>query len=252
MRPPSPHLHSKKPQPVKPIASPQHQSSPAHAKLADPTHHLYGKTIYSTIYHAIHQPKHKAVKVPVVHVKKPVVPKTHVVHAKKPPVPKKPHVVHLKKPKVVHVKKVHLAKPKVAKVAKPVAAKHVLKKPKDQTLGALPTSHLNPNGTKGPGHIGKHDGPNPYRWSNHPAATMIDAHGHRIAAPVAATSQHRSGAGSVRHAAATSHTPKTHAAPKAPLQLNTDSFLGTDSRVESHRPTPLVTPSSHLMPKPHY
>jgi hypothetical protein len=53
------------------------------------------------------------------------------------------------KPKVVHVKKVHLAKPKVAKVAKPVAAKHVLKKPKDQTLGALPTSHLNPNGTKG-------------------------------------------------------------------------------------------------------
>jgi len=247
MRPPSPHLHSKKPQPVKPIASPQHQASPTHVKLADPTHHLYGKTIYSTIYHAIHQPKHKAVKVPVVHVKKPIVPKTHVVHAKKPPVAKKPHVVHLKKPKVVHVKKVHLAKPKVAKTPKTVTAKHVLKKPKDQTPGALPTSHLNPNGTKGRGHIGKHDGPNPYRWYNHPAATMLDIHGHRSSAVAAA----KTAAKSLKHAAGTPHNPKAHAAPKAPLQLNTDSFLGTDSHVETHRPTPLIAPTVHLSPHHH-
>jgi len=226
--------------------------------MRPPSQHLSGKQLYSTLFHAIHQPKHKAVKVPVIHVKKPhavhavkppAAKKPHVVHVKKPPAAKKPHVVHAKKPPVVHVKKPPMVHPpKVAKAAHTVAPKHVLKKPKDQTPGALPTSHLNPNGTKGPGHIGKHDGPTPYRWFNHPAATMLDIHGHRSSAAAAAKTL----AHSLKHAPATQHTPKAHATPKAPLQLNTDSFLGADSHVESHRPTPLVTPSSHLMPKLHY
>ncbi len=253
MRAPSPHLHSKKTQPIAP--SPQHLSSPTASGLTDPNHPLGGKTIFANIYKAIHPKHHKAVKVPVVHVKKPHVAhipkpkaakKPHVVHIKKPALPKKPHIVHIKKPAVVHVKKVHVAK--TPKAAHTVTPKHTLKRPKDQTPGALPTSHLNPNGTKGPGHIGKHDGPNPYRWSNHPAATMLDIHGHRSSAVAAA----KTAAKSLKHAAGSSHSPKAHAAPKAPLQLNTDSFLGTDSHVQAHRPTPLVAPTVHLSPHIHY
>jgi len=211
--------------------------------MRPPSQHLSGKQLYSTLFHAIHPPKHKAVKVPVIHVKKP-----HAVHAVKPKAPKKPHgsALHPPKAKVVHVKKPQVVHP--PKAAHTVTPKHTPKRVKDTTPGALPTAHLNPNGTKGPGHIGKHDGPNPYRWFNHPAATMLDIHGHRSSAEAAAKTL----AHSLKHAPAAQHTPKAHATPKAPLQLNTDSFLGADSHVETHRPTPLVTPTAHLMPHIHY
>lgn len=228
--------------------------------MRPPSQHLSGKQLYSTLFHAIHPPKHKAVKVPVIHVKKPhavhaVKPKDpkkphgSALHPPKPKAPKKPHAVHVTKAKVVHVKKphaVHVVHP--PKPAHTVTPKHTPKRVKDTTPGALPTAHLNPNGTKGPGRIGKHDGPNPYRWFNHPAATMLDIHGHRSSAVAAAKTL----AQSLKHAAPAQHTPKAHAAPKAPLQLNTDSFLGADSHVETHRPTPLVTPTAHLMPHIRY
>jgi len=220
-----------------------------------PSPHLSGKALYSTLSAIVHPKHHKGVKTPVVHVKKPHVThppkpalpkKPHVVHPPKPHLPKKPHVTHPPKPKVVHVKKVHLAKPAKPKTThgSALTPKHTPKRPKDQTPGALPTSHLNPNGTKGPGHIGKHDGPNPYRWSNHPAATQLDIHGHRSSAAAAAKTL----ASSLKHAAHSAHTPKAHAAPKAPLQLNTDSFLGADSHVETHRPTPLIPATAHRTP----
>ena len=279
-------------------------------------------SLYHSIYHVLHQKHHKAPKAPAVHkVHKahvPVPKKPHVVHPPKPKPPKKPHVVHVAKakppkkphaakaapaPKAPHVAKAHLGTVRIKSHPGPALRGGLTNTgvPRDQINADGSITRLNKDGTKGPGKISKHSGPNPYSWRNHPGAITIDSHGHRSSAAGAAataahdsgqaargrhggagggqpptpmgsgqdggrrsggpsapsappTTSHKGSSGGARapHAPHTPHAPTAHKTPKPPLQINTDSFLGSDSHVESHRPTPLAPATQHRMPKPHY
>ncbi len=254
-----------------------HQKQPKKPKA--PTVHKPGK---------VHVPAPK--KPHVTHPPRPKAPpKPHVVHVAKPKAPPKPHVAKPKAPPKPHA--THAAKaPKAPKPAK--AGKTHLGKTgrrggtiatgasRNQVNADGSITHLNRDGTVGAGHAQQSDGlpkmhgPSyvPGRAKGWGAATTIDSRGHRSSAAGAAavaaqdsghaatSSRHKGSGGSahaphaphVPHAPHTPHAPKAHKAPKAPLQLNTDSFLGTDSHVESHRPTPLAPATMHRMPKPHY
>lgn len=266
-------------------------------------------SLYHSLYHALHQKHHKAPKAPAVHkthkAHVPVPKKPHVVHPPKPKPPKKPHIAHVAKtkaphvPKAAHAGKTHLGKGHGGPTAQGGLTNTGV--PRDQVNADGSITRLNKDGTKGPGHISKHSGPNPYSWRNHPGASVIDSHGHRSSAAGAAataahdsgqaakgrhggagggqptppmgsgqdggrrrggpsapsappTTSHKGSSGGARapHAPHTPHAPTAHKTPKPPLQLNTDSFLGSDSHVESHRPTPLAPATQHRMPKPHY
>jgi len=137
----------------------------------------------------------------------------------------------------------------------------------DQAVGAPAGQYLNKDGTKGTGHAQqsgtpKEHGPSyvPGSGRGHGAANAI-VNGHRGhvtiydgSTPLTATQHagtqhaatHRAPAKpKAPHAPRTPHQPKAHKAPKPPLQLNTNSFLGADSHVESHNPTPLVPVAVH-------